>query len=109
MELSFDLKKRRREIGLGGALVLVLSVFLYPRAGGPASGSAAGDIMLVTGPPAAVAKAMAQISSVKIPGVLLERMDDDKVTYDPSQRNIFRYGNLPPPPPSPEELARVAA
>jgi hypothetical protein len=29
--------------------------------------------------------------------------------YDPTQRNIFRFGNLPPPPPSPEELARIEA
>jgi len=109
MEFSFDLKKRRREIGLAGALLAVLTVFLYTRAGSSPAGSAAEDTLFVTGPPPAVAKALGQISSVKLPGVLLERLDEEKVPYDPTQRNIFRYGNLQPPPPSPEELARIEA
>ena len=109
MDISFDLRKRRREFGLAGALIAVLTAFLYTRAGNsPGDGGAEGTLF-VTGPPAGVAKALGKISSVKIPGVLLERLDEEKVPYDPTQRNIFRYGNLPPPPPSPEELARVEA
>jgi hypothetical protein len=109
MGFAFDLKKRRREIGLVGALLVVVTVFLYNRAGAGAAGGASEDTMLVTGPPATVAKAMAKISAVKIPAVLLDRLGDEKIPYDPTQRNIFRYGNLPPPPPSPEEVARIEA
>ena len=109
MDFSFDLKKRRREIGLVGALLVVVTVFLYTRAGGGASGGATDEVTLVTGPPASVAKAMAKITAVKVPAVLLDRLNDDKTPYDPTQRNIFRYGNIPPPPPSPEEVARIEA
>ncbi|MCI0407294.1 MAG: hypothetical protein L0191_01810 [Acidobacteria bacterium] len=109
MDLAFELKKRRRELTLGGALLVVLTVFFYTQSGGGPSGGAGEETVMVTGPPAAVAKAMAKIGSVKLPGVLLERLNDDRVPYDPTQRNIFRYGNLPPPPPSPEELARIEA
>jgi len=96
-------------MALGGFLLLVATIFLYSRVGGTAAGGAGGDPVMVTGPPPAVAGAISKLSSVKIPGVLLERLTDPKAPYDPTQRNIFRYGNLPPPPPSPEEVARVAA
>lgn len=108
MDLAPILKKRRREIVMGVALLGVLAFFLYSRAGGT-TGSASEEATLVTGPPANVEKAMAKMSSVKIPAVLLERLSDEKVAYDPSQRNIFRYGNIPPKPPSKEELAAIEA
>lgn len=107
MDLASELKKRRRELILGGALLVVAAVY-FTKSGGESPG-AAQETLMVTGPPAAVTKAMAKISSVKIPGVLLERLSDERVPYDPTQRNIFRFGNLPPPPPSPEELARIEA
>jgi hypothetical protein len=107
MDLASEFKKRRRELILGGAL-LVVAVVYFTKSGGESPG-AAQETLMVTEPPAAVAKAMAKISSVKIPGVLLERLSDERVPYDPTQRNIFRFGNLPPPPPSPEELARIEA
>lgn len=106
MALALDLKKRRREFILGGALILVVSVFLYTRAGSSAAGGG-DESIFVTGPPKDVAVALSKLASVKLPGVLLERLDDEAIRYDPSQRNIFRYGNIPPPPPSPEELARI--
>ena len=105
MDLATELKKRRRELILGGALLVVAAVY-FTRSGGESTGGAAQETLMVTEPPAAVGKAMAKISSVKIPSVLLERLSDEKVPYDPTQRNIFRFGNLPP---SPEELARIAA
>ena len=109
MDLAVELKKRRRELVLAGALLVVVTVFFYTQSGGGSSGGAGEEAVMVTGPPAAVAKAMGKIGSVKLPGVLLERLSDERVPYDPTQRNIFRYGNLPPPPPSPEELAQIAA
>jgi hypothetical protein len=104
MDLASELKKRRRELILGGALLVVAVVYFTK--GGESPGGAAQETLMVTEPPASVAKAMAKISSVKIPGVLLERLSDERVPYDPTQRNIFRFGNLPP---SPEELARIEA
>jgi hypothetical protein len=109
MELSLNLKSRRREIGFAGALLVVLTAFLYTRAGSSPAGGSEAESLFVTGPPPGVAKALGKLSSVKIPGVIIERLGEEKVPYDPSQRNIFRYGNLPPPPPSPEEVARVEA
>ncbi len=107
MELALDLKKRRREFILGGALIVVVSAFLYTRAGSSAAGAGVDDSLFVTGPPKEVAVALSKLSSVKLPGVILERLDDEAIRYDPSQRNIFRYGNIPPPPPTPEERARI--
>jgi hypothetical protein len=65
--------------------------------------------VMATDPPANVGRALSQLSTVRLPDVLLSRLDEARAPYDPSQRNIFRYGNIPPPPPSPEELARIAA
>jgi len=107
MALPFDWKRRKRELVLGGALVVVIAAFLYTHSW--TSAPSGGEVILVTGPPPAVAGAISKLSSVKIPGVLLERLSEARAAYDPSQRNIFRYGNLPPPPPSPEEVARVEA
>jgi len=104
MDLASELKKRRRELILGGALLVVVAVYFTRQSGGTPGGEP--ETVMVTGAPAAVANAMAKISAVKIPGVLLERLSDERVPYDPTQRNIFRFGNLPP---SPEELARIAA
>ena len=109
MDLASELKKRRRELSLAGALLVVATVYFYNQSGGGSAAGAAQETVMVTGPPANVAKAMAKISSVKIPAVLLERLSDERVPYDPTQRNIFRFGNLPPPPPSPEEVARIEA
>jgi len=109
MDLAAELKKRRRELVLGGALLVVLAIYLYSQAGGGSAGDGAQQTVMVTGPPASVAKVMAKIGSVKLPGVLLERLSDEPVPYDPTQRNIFRFGNLPPPEPSPEEKARIQA
>src|SRR5262249_23809844 len=106
MDLTEILKKRRREILMGVALLVVLTIFLYTRAGGGATPGSPEEAVFVTGPPANVAKAMAKISSAKIAAVLLERLSEERIAYDPTQRNIFRYGNLPP---SPEELARIEA
>jgi hypothetical protein len=106
MALALDWKRRKRELILGGALLMVVLAFLYTRTGTPASGK---ETVLVTDSPPAVAGAISKISAVKIPGVLLERLSAARAPYDPSQRNIFHYGNLPPPPPSPEEVARVEA
>ena len=109
MDLAPILKKRRREILMGVALLVVVAVFLYTRAGGGVTAGSREESTFVTGPPANVEKAMAKISSAKIPAVLLDRLSEEKIAYDPTQRNIFRYGNIPPPPPSPEELARIEA
>jgi len=109
MAPAFDLKKHRREMILGGVLVAAVAVFFYLRAGSSGGGAAAEDAILATEPPQAVARALAQLSSVKITSVMLDRLQDAKAPYDPSQRNIFNYGNIPPPPPSPEEVARVEA
>ncbi|HEV8335261.1 MAG TPA: hypothetical protein VGR67_02455 [Candidatus Polarisedimenticolia bacterium] len=103
---ALDLQKHRRELILGGVLVATLAFFLYYRAGSSEAG-AGEQAVFVTAPPAAVTKALAQLSSVKLPSVMLDRLQEGKAPYDPTQRNIFRYGNIPPPPPSPEELARI--
>jgi len=108
MALSFDPKKHRREILLGGVLVAMVAAFFYLRAGSPGDGAVAEEAILATEPPQAVARALSQLASVRITSVMLDRLQDAKAPYDPSQRNIFNYGNIPPPPPSPEELARVA-
>ena len=108
MDLALEFKKRRREILLGGALIVVVSVFLYTRAGSSAAGADDSSVF-VSDSPKEVQVAVSKLASVKLPGVLLDRLDDEAVRYDPSQRNIFRYGNLPPPPPTPEELAQIAA
>ena len=108
MALSFDFKKHRREMILGSVLVAVVAVFFYYRAGSSGAGPAAEEAILATEPPQAVARALSQIASVKIMGVMLDRLQESKAPYDPTQRNIFHYGNIPPPPPSPEEVARVA-
>jgi hypothetical protein len=107
MDLALELKKRRREVLLGGALILVVSVFLYTRAGSSAAGADEDDSVFVTDSPKEVQGAVNKLASVKLPGVLLDKLEEEAVHYDPSQRNIFRYGNIPLPPPSPEELARI--
>ena len=109
MDLAPILKKRQREIAMGVVMLGVLAFFLYSRAGGGSAAGASDEATFVTGPPPNVEKAMAKISSAKIPAVLLERLSEDKIPYDPSQRNIFRYGNLPPKPPTKEELAAIEA
>ena len=104
-----DLKKHQREIVLGGVLLAVVVGFLYTRAGAPPAGSGGDDAVLATEPPGTVPKALSQMATVKLPGVMLEALSAARAPYDPSQRNIFRYGNIPPPPPSPEEQARIEA
>jgi len=106
MDLAAELKKRRRELVLGGFLLVVVVVYFNFSSGGDSSAGSEQTVM-VTGPPPTVAKAMTKLKGARIPGVLLERLSDARIAYDPTQRNIFRYGNLPPPPPSPEELARI--
>lgn len=106
MPPEIDLKKHQRELILGGVLVATLAVFFYYRAGSAEAG-AGEQAIFVTAPPAAVTKALAQLSSVKLPSVMLDRLREAKAPYDPTQRNIFRYGNMPPPPPTPEEQARI--
>ena len=64
---------------------------------------------MASDPPVNVDRALSQLSTVRLPDVMLARLEEPRAPYDPSQRNIFRYGNIPPPPPSPEELARIAA
>ncbi len=108
MARSFDFGKHRREIVLGCVLLGVVGVFLYLQMGSSGAGEAGDGAVLATGPPEAVARALSQLNSVRITNVLLDRLQEAKAPYDPSQRNIFRYGNVPPPPPSPEELARIA-
>src|SRR5207249_1343134 len=100
MPPGFDFRKHQRELVLGGVLVTVL----YMRAGSAEGGVAADPSIFATDPPPAVAQAIGKLGSVKIPNVLLDRLQEAKAPYDPSQRNIFRYGNIPPPPPSPEEV-----
>ena len=107
MALPIDFKKHRREMFLGGVLVASAAVFFYLRAGSSGAGAAAEEAILATEPPQSVARALSQLASVKITGVILDRLKESKAPYDPTQRNIFNYGNIPPPPPSPEELARV--
>jgi len=107
MALPLDFKKHRREMILGGVLVTVVAVFFYVRAGSSGAGAAGEDVILATEPPQAVARALSQLASVRIVGVILDRLQESKAPYDPTQRNIFHYGNIPPPPPSPEEVARV--
>jgi hypothetical protein len=107
MASVLDLKKHRREAILGGVLVSLIAAFFYLRAGSGEGGITPEQAVLATDPPQAVSRAIGQLSSVKLPSVLLERLQEARAPYDPSQRNIFRYGNIPPPPPSPEELARI--
>ncbi len=107
MDLSLSFKKHRREVLLGGVLVALVAVFLFLRAGSSGEGSPEEEAILATEPPQAVVRALSQLSSVRITSVMLDRLQEAKAPYDPTQRNIFRYGNVPPPPPSPEELARV--
>ena len=107
MDLVAELKKRRREVVLGGLLLVVAIVYFNFMSGGETSASGGEQAVMATGPPPTVAKAMAKLKGARIPGVLIERLSDDRIAYDPTQRNIFRYGNLPPPPPSPEELKRI--
>jgi len=109
MAERFGLKKHRRELVLAGVLLAVVVVFFYLRVGAPGPGKGEGDPVLVTSSPPSVAKTLSRLSSVKLPGVMLDRLGENLARYDPTQRNIFRYGNIPPPPPSPEELARVEA
>jgi len=107
MAAAFDLAKHRREMILGAVLVAIVAVFFYLRAGSGGEGGVTEEVIMATEPPQAVSRAIGQLSSVKLPSVLLERLQEAKAPYDPTQRNIFRYGNVPPPPPSPEELARI--
>jgi hypothetical protein len=106
MTRSEAIAKHRREIVLGLVLLALVVVFLYLRAGG-AVAAGGEEAEFVTGPPGAVAKTLSTLASVKLPDVMLERLQDPPIRYDPTQRNIFRFGNMPPPPPSPEELARI--
>jgi hypothetical protein len=107
MTPALDLAKHKRELLLGGVLVSVLATFFYLRAGSGSEGITLEQAVLATEPPQAVTRAIGQLSSVKLPSVLLDRLQESRASYDPSQRNIFRYGNIPPPPPSPEELAQI--
>jgi hypothetical protein len=95
MAEALDLKKHQREIILGCVLVGLLAAFF------------SGGTVMATDPAPAVAQAIGKLSSVKLPGVLLDRLQEAKPPYDVTQRNIFRYGNIPPAPPSKEELARI--
>jgi hypothetical protein len=107
MAPAFDIKKHRREVVLGSVLVGVIAVFFYFREGSGEGGIAPEQAVLATDPPQSVSRAIGQLSSVKLPSVLLERLQEARAPYDPTQRNIFRYGNIPPPPPTKEELARI--
>jgi hypothetical protein len=107
MPAAFNLGKHRREMVLGAVLVTVVAVFFYLRAGSGGEEALTEEAVMATEPPQAVSRAISQLSSVKLPSVLLERLQEAKAPYDPTQRNIFRYGNVPPPPPGPEELARI--
>ena len=40
---------------------------------------------------------------------MMSELSAHPARYDPSQRNIFRFGNIPPPPPTPEEQAQIDA
>jgi hypothetical protein len=109
MPTAFDFKKHRRELTLGGVLLALVAVALSMRAPAPTSGSAEGDAVFVTGPPPAVSKALTQLGSLKLVSVMMSRLSVQPARYDPSQRNIFRFGNIPPPPPTPEEKAQIEA
>jgi hypothetical protein len=109
MALAVDLGKHRRELVLGGVLVAVVAVFFYLRAGSGPGGVPLDEAVMATEPPQAVSRAIGQLASVRLPSVLLDRLQEAKAPYDPTQRNIFRYGNIPPPPPTPEELAQIEA
>jgi len=109
MAVGFDFKKHRRELTLGGVLLALVTGALYMRSSSPAVGSGEGDVVFVTGPPPSVSKALTQLGSVKLVNVMMSQLSVHPARYDPSQRNIFRFGNIPPPPPTPEEQAQIDA
>jgi len=94
-------KQRRREMTLGGVLV-VLAVLLWQQLSRTPPGSAAG-----LGAPGG---RQADLSGLKVFDVPWAALDGDRPGYDPSGRNIFQFGVIPPPPPpklSPQEQAAI--
>ena len=95
-------KQRRREMALGGVLV-VLAVLLWQRLSSPTAAGRPGAARPGGGKPA-------DISSLKIFDVPWPALEGDRPGYDPSGRNIFQFGVIPPPPPqvlSAEEQAAI--
>jgi hypothetical protein len=94
-------KQRRRELTLGGVLV-VLAILLWVQLGRAPAGRSAG-LSVPGGRPA-------DLSGLKVFNVPWAALDADRPGYDPSGRNIFQFGVIPPPPPpvlSPEEQAAI--
>jgi hypothetical protein len=95
-------KQRRRELTLGGVLV-VLAILLWVQLGRAPAGRSAG-LSVPGGRPA-------DLSGLKVFNVPWAALDADRPGYDPSGRNIFQFGVIPPPPPpklSPQEQAAIA-
>lgn len=106
---AIDLTRHRREFILGGVLAALGVAFLYVRTGAGGEGPGGEIATFVTGPPPSVARTLSQLQSVRLPSVMIDRLEEPPIRYDPTQRNIFRFGNIPPPPPTPAELAAIEA
>lgn len=95
-------KQRRREMTLGGVLV-VLAILLWIQMDRAPAGRSTG-LSAPGGRPA-------DLSGLKIFNVPWAALDADRPGYDPSGRNIFQFGVIPPPPPpklTPQEQAAIA-
>jgi hypothetical protein len=96
-----NLKGHMREVSLGVALVALLVYLFLPSA--PASD-----------PPSTEEEARKKVSGTAAsilqgPDVDLALLTQQPGNYDGGGRNLFDYGVIKPPPPTPEELAAMAA
>ncbi len=101
MVTTVQWKQRQRELALGGILV-VLAVLLWYRIDSTPPGGAAGFM--------APGGRQADLSGLKIFDVPWAALEGERPGYDPSGRNIFQFGVIPPPPPpklTPQELAAI--
>jgi hypothetical protein len=95
-----NLKGHTREIVLGGVLVALLFYFLMPAAPIEDTSSVDGD---GTSPVIGGARTL-----LDAPDVDLALLTQQPGEYEGGGRNLFDYGRILPPPPSQEELDRLA-
>jgi hypothetical protein len=94
-------RQRKKEILLG-ALLVAIGVVVWQQLGGEEDG---------LGGPGRGAGGRTDITALKVFPVDWAALTATRPAYDPSGRNLFNYGVIPPPPPrvpTPEEAAAIA-
>ena len=93
-------EERKKQALLGAVVILLLAVFYFNFGGGKNSewnragleGSDAKTLLAAL---------------PQIPPVPWERLAEGATDYNPKGRNLFKFGYIPPPPPSAEDLAAM--